>query len=53
MVSPEYLCDLPSDRGNPEGLSPYEDDPNAFVLILDASPGENGNMATALLIRMH
>ena len=50
VIEPDYLCDIPSDEGNPEGLSLYEGDPNVFVVVIDGAQAENKVQARALLI---
>ncbi len=52
VLTPEYLCDVPAEEGcNPEGLSPYGDTADEFIMVVDGERSADGVQAHAYVIR--
>ena len=50
ILEPECLCEIPSDEGNPEGITRYEK-PDTFLVAFDSVDSEDATRARGLLIR--
>lgn len=53
VLTPQYLCDVPAEEGrNPEGLAPYGNEPDEFIMVIDGERSADGVQARACVIRV-